>query len=86
MSFISLVNYFGDHIPHLADELKLLREMEAEARKSKRLRWTDDRRLQFENIKNIVNKLQPLYVLKDGGPIGFIQTPWTMPSVDMYVK
>jgi hypothetical protein len=44
MSFMGLVNYFGDHIPHLADELKILREMEAEARKSKRLRWTDERR------------------------------------------
>ena len=51
MSFMGLVNYFGDHIPHLADELKLLRQMEAEARKSKRLRWTDERRLQFEHIK-----------------------------------
>ncbi len=69
MSFIGLVNYFGDHIPHLVDELKLLLEMEVEARKSKRLRWTDDRRLQFEHIKDIVNKLQPLYFLKDEGQI-----------------
>ena len=69
MSFMGLVNYFGDHIPHLAEQLKLLREMEAEARKSKRLKWSDERRLQFERIKNIVNELQPLYFLRDGGTI-----------------
>ncbi len=69
MSFMGLVNYFGDHIPHLAEELKLLREMEAEARQSKRLKWSDERRLQFERIKKIVNELQPLYFLKDSGTI-----------------
>ena len=86
MSFIGLVNYFGDHIPHLAEELKLLREVEAEARKSKQLRWTDDRRYQFEHIKSIVIKLQPLYFLKDGVKSRFIQTPQIMPSADMYTR
>jgi len=33
MGFMGLVNYFGDHIPHLADELRLLREMEKECKK-----------------------------------------------------
>jgi hypothetical protein len=51
MSFMGLVNYFGDHIPHLAEELKLLREMEAEAQQSKRLKCTDETRLQLERIK-----------------------------------
>jgi len=44
MSFMGLVNYFGDHIPHLAEKLKPLRDMEKESRKSKKLNWTPERR------------------------------------------
>ncbi len=32
MSFMGLVNYFEDHLPHLADELQILREMETDRR------------------------------------------------------
>ena len=69
MRFIGLVNYFGDHIPHLADEMQMLRQMEHEAKSSKKLRWTDERTLQFERIKNVVNELQPLYFLREGGQV-----------------
>ena len=31
--FIGLVNWFRDHIPNLSEEMKLLREMEDEAKK-----------------------------------------------------
>ena len=34
MSFMGLVNYFGDHIPHLAEKLKPLRDMEKESLQS----------------------------------------------------
>ena len=49
-SFIGLVIWFGDHLSHLAEELKPLREMEAEARKSKKLRWTEERRRCFYSV------------------------------------
>jgi hypothetical protein len=44
--FIGLVNWFRDRIPNLSEKMKLLREMEEEAKKSKKLRWTDERREQ----------------------------------------
>jgi hypothetical protein len=69
MSFMGLVNYFGDHIPHLADELRLLRDMEKECKKSKKLRWMDQRRKQFNKVKEIVNEMQELYFLNDTDPI-----------------
>jgi hypothetical protein len=68
-SFIGLVIWFGDHISHLADELKPLREMEAEARKSKKLKWTEERRQRFEKIKRLVNELPTLYFLNDTGTV-----------------
>ena len=37
MSFMGLVNYFGDYIPHLAEKLNPLRDMEKESRQSKKL-------------------------------------------------
>jgi len=68
-SFIGLVIWFGDHLSHLAEELKPLREMEAEARKSKKLRWTEERRQRFEKIKRMVNDLPTLYFLNDTGTV-----------------
>ncbi len=34
MSFMGLVNYFGDHIPHLAEKFKPLRDMKKENQQS----------------------------------------------------
>ncbi len=65
MSFMGLVNYFGDHLPHLADELRILREMEKECRVTKKLRWTDQRRQRFQRVKEIVNEMQELFFLND---------------------
>ena len=67
--FIGLVNWFRDHIPNLSEEMKLLREMEEEAKKSRKLRWTDERSAQFENLKQIFNDLQSLYFLVEGGTV-----------------
>ncbi len=62
---MGLVNYFGDHLPHFADELRILREMETECRVTKKLRWTDQRRQQFQRVKEIVNEMQELFFLND---------------------
>ncbi len=51
MSFMGLVNYFGDHIPHLTVKLKPLRDMEKESRQSKKLIWTPERRQHFVEVK-----------------------------------
>jgi len=67
--FIGLVNWFRDHIPNLSEEMKLLREMEEEAKKSRKLRWTDERRAQFEKLKQMFNDLQSLYFLVEGGTV-----------------
>jgi hypothetical protein len=69
MSVMGLVNYFGDHLPHLADELRILREMEKECRVTKKLRWTDQRRQQFQRVKQIVNEMQELFFLNDTDPV-----------------
>ena len=39
--------------------------MEEEAKKSRKLRWTDERRDQFENLKQVFN-LQSLYFIVEG--------------------
>jgi len=49
--------------------MKLLREIEDEARKSRKLRWTDERIAQFEKLKQIFNDLQSLYFLVAGGTV-----------------
>jgi hypothetical protein len=67
--FIGLVNWFRDHIPNLSEEMKLLREMEDEAKKTRKLRWTDERRSQFERLKKMFNDLQALYFLVEGGTV-----------------
>ena len=67
--FIGLVNWFRDHIPNLSEKMKLLREMEDEAKKSRKLRWTDERREQFENLKQVFNDLQSLYFIVEGGTV-----------------
>ena len=51
MSFMGLVNYFEDHIPHLAEKLIPLRDMEKESRQSKKLIWTPERRQYFVEVK-----------------------------------
>ncbi len=56
-----LVNYFGDHIPHLAEKLKPLREMEKESRKSKKLKWTPERRQYFVEVKKALIDLPKLF-------------------------
>jgi len=67
--FIGMVNYFGDHISHLADELRMLREMERDSREHKVLQWTQERKDQFERIKPIVKALPQLYFLNDHDPV-----------------
>ena len=67
--FIGMVNYFGDHIQHLATELRMLREMEQEFRQHKVLQWTQERKIQFERIKSIVKALPQLYFLNDHDPV-----------------
>ena len=49
--------------------MKLLREMEDEARKSRKLRWTDERIAQFEKLKQTFDDLQSLYFLVEGGTV-----------------
>ena len=43
--------------------------MEKEWKKSKKLRWTEPRRKQFNKVKQIVNEKQELYFLNDTDPI-----------------
>ena len=55
MSFMGLVNYFENHLPHLADDLRILREIEKECPVTKKLRWTDQRRYQLQRVKEFVD-------------------------------
>jgi hypothetical protein len=69
MSFMGLVNYFGDHIPHLAEKLKPLRDMEKESRKSKKLHWTPERRQYFLEVKAALVDLPKLFFINDSDEI-----------------
>ena len=60
--------------------MKLLREIEDEARKSRKLRWTDERIAQFEKLKQTFNDLQSLYFLVEGGTVKVSQMPQIMKS------
>ena len=64
-TFMGMVNYFGDHIPHLAGELRILREMEKECKVNKKIMWNDERKSQFDKVKELVNELPKLYYLSD---------------------
>jgi hypothetical protein len=64
-TFMGIVNYFGDHIPHLSGELRILREMEKEYKISKRIVWNEERKNQFDRVKELVNELPKLYYLSD---------------------
>jgi hypothetical protein len=64
-TFMGMVNYFGDHIPHLSGELRILREMEKEYKISKRIVWNEERKDQFDKVKKLVNELPKLYYLSD---------------------
>ena len=61
--FIGLVNRFRDHIPNL------YRQMEDEAKKTRKLRWTEELRAQFDRLKQIFNDLQSLYFLVKEGTV-----------------
>jgi hypothetical protein len=64
-TFMGMVNYFGEHIPHLAEELRLLREMERECKIIKKVNWTPERQAQFDKVKKLVNELPKLFYLSD---------------------
>ena len=40
-----------------------------EAKKSRKLRWTDERREQLEDLKQVFNDLQSLYFIVEGGTV-----------------
>ncbi len=56
-----MVDYFGDHIPHLTEKFKPLRDMEKESRQSKKSRWAPERRQYFVEVKQaLIDLPQPI--------------------------
>ena len=67
--------------------MKLLREMEDEAKKLRKLRWSDELHDQFDKlVVQVFNDLQSLYFLVEGGTVRCTQTPWIMQSADMCAR
>ena len=64
-SFIGLVNYFHDHIPHHATVAKPLTQMVSVANqsKTKSILWTDAGVHAFQVLKNLVNVCPKLYYI-----------------------
>jgi len=74
-SFLGVAVYFKDHIRNYSDKVRGLHAMihNYAANKSKRLTWSTETSLAFENIKKEINQLPLLYFLDDTSPI-FLQT------------
>ena len=74
-SFLGVTVYFKDHIRNYSDKVRCLHEMirNYDKTKSKRLVWSTETTLAFENIKNEINDLPLLFFLDDTSPI-FLQT------------
>jgi hypothetical protein len=52
-SFISMINYYKDHIPCCSD---LLTPLTALTKKGSRFKWTDDCQHSFDKLKHLLTK------------------------------
>jgi hypothetical protein len=52
-SFIGMINYYKDHIPHRSD---LLTPLTTLTKKGARFKWTDDCQHSFDELKNLLAK------------------------------
>ena len=65
--FIGLVNYCRDHVPHMTELMKPLRDMHnpKSYKPSAKLLWSPERITAFETCHRAVSSCQELYFLED---------------------
>jgi len=67
LMFIGLVNYFRDHVPHMTELMKPLRDMHnpKSYKPSAKLLWSPEHITAFETCHRAVSNCQELYFLED---------------------
>ena len=74
-SFLGVAVYFKDHIDHYSDITKPLHKMIEgyNKAKNKRLTWSEEAKLAFNDLRQAINNLPMLFFLDDQSPI-FLRT------------
>jgi len=64
-SFIGMVNYFRDFIPHLADHLGPLYALTSQRQTSTNFRMSADAQKAFKNVKELLNQATKLVIMNE---------------------
>ena len=68
-SFIGVVGWFHDHIRDYAMIMRPLQKMVVNYERNRKLIWTEEARVSFHKIKQIINDIPPLFFPVEGGTI-----------------